>query len=147
MKINELQVKQGKVELTATVKEKGDVREFNKFGKIGRVCNAVIEDETGAVTLTLWNEQVEMVNVGDTIQIENGYVGEYQGEKQLTTGKFGKLTVINGNTPNTNMNLLNTNTTTYPSSQKQKEPITSPTKKETQKTENYNIKVDEEFID
>ena len=147
MKINELQVKQGKVELTANVKEKGDVREFNKFGKTGRVCNAVIEDETGAVTLTLWNEQVEMVNVGDTIQIENGYVGVYQGEKQLTTGKFGKLTVINGNTLNTNINTLNTNITTQPSSEKQKEPITSFTKKETQKTENYTIKVDEEFID
>ena len=147
MKINELQVKQGKVELQDNVKEKGDVREFNKFGKTGRVCNAVIEDETGAVTLTLWNEQVEMVNVGDTIQIENGYVGEYQGEKQLTTGKFGKLTVINGNTLNTNINTLNTNITTQPSSEKQKEPITSFTKKETQKTENYTIKVDEEFID
>ena len=88
-----------------------------------------------------------MVNVGDTIQIENGYVGEYQGEKQLTTGKFGKLTVINGNTLNTNINTLNTNITTQPSSEKQKEPITSFTKKETQKTENYTIKVDEEFID
>ena len=94
MKINELQIRQGKVELTAQVSEKGEVREFEKFGKTGKVCNAKLTDDTGSVSLTLWNEQVDQVKVGDTVKIENGYVGEYQGEKQLTTGKFGSLEIV-----------------------------------------------------
>jgi hypothetical protein len=44
--------------------------------------------------LTLWNEQIEQVKVGDKVKISNGYVNEFQGELQLTTGKFGKLEVL-----------------------------------------------------
>lgn len=94
MKISELQPKQSGVEIEATVVEKEKPREFTKFGKTGAVCNAVIEDETGKVKLTLWNEQIEQVNVGNKIKIEKGYVNEWHGEMQLTTGRFGKLTII-----------------------------------------------------
>ena len=100
MKINELQIRQGSVELVANIKEKDEVREFEKFGKTGKVCNAVLEDDTGTVKLTLWNEQADQVNIGDTVKISNGWVGEYQGEKQLSTGKFGKLEVVGKATAN-----------------------------------------------
>jgi len=94
MKISELQARQGKVDLTADVTKKGEVKQFNKFGKAGKLCNATAKDESGEITLTLWNEQVDNVNVGDKIHITNGYVGEWQGEKQLSTGKFGQLEVV-----------------------------------------------------
>jgi replication factor A1 len=93
MAIKDLTPKQGKVFLDAEVASKGTVREFNKFGKQGKVCDAEIKDETGKMKLTLWNEQVDMINVGDKISIKNGYVGEWQGEMQLSTGKFGSLEV------------------------------------------------------
>lgn len=160
MNINELQVKQGKVELTAKVKEKGDVREFNKFGKTGRVCNAVIEDNTGKVILTLWNEQAEMVNIGDTIQIENGYVGEYQGEKQLTTGKFGQLTVVKKNAPLEKNGSVDKNSSLNPQTVKNEEirinnqlkekPNDAKIQHNNQEKEHdkeYYVKVEEEFID
>jgi ssDNA-binding replication factor A large subunit len=94
MDIKDLKPKQGSVEVTAEVTEKGEVREFNKFGKDGRVCNAKIKDASGEMALTLWNEQIEQINVGDTVHITNGYVNEWQGDTQLTTGKFGKLEVV-----------------------------------------------------
>ncbi len=94
MAIKDLQVKQGKVELVAEVTQKGDVREFEKFGKKGRVCNATIRDDTGNVTLTLWNDQIDQVEVGATVKISNGFVSEWQGEKQLSTGRFGTLEVV-----------------------------------------------------
>ena len=46
--------------------------------------------------LTLWNEQADQINVGDKVHITNGYVGEYQGKLQLSTGKFGALEVVKG---------------------------------------------------
>jgi replication factor A1 len=93
MEIKDLKPKQGNVELVAEVIDKGDIREFEKFGKQGRVCNARIKDASGEIALTLWNEQIDQVNVGDTIKITNGYVNEWQGEMQVTTGKFGKLEI------------------------------------------------------
>jgi len=94
MAIKDLQARQGQVDLIAEVTEKGDVREFEKFGKTGRVCNAKIKDATGEMSLTLWNEQIDQVKVGNKIHIINGWVSEWQGEKQLTTGKFGQLEVV-----------------------------------------------------
>jgi len=94
MAIKDLEVRQGNVDIVVEVSEKGDVREFQKFGRTGRVCNAKVKDETGEINLSLWNEQIDQVNVGDRVHITNGYVNEFQGEKQLTTGKFGKLEVV-----------------------------------------------------
>jgi len=58
------------------------------------VCNAKIKDDSGEITLTLWNDEIEKVNVGNKIKIFNGYVNEWQGILQLTVGKFGKLEII-----------------------------------------------------
>lgn len=94
MAIKDLKVREGKVELIAEIIEIGDIREFEKFGKSGKVANAIIKDDTGTVKLSLWNEQIDQVRIGDKVKVQNGYVNEYQGELQLTTGKFGTLEVL-----------------------------------------------------
>jgi ssDNA-binding replication factor A large subunit len=95
MKVSELQARQGDVNIILEITEKGDERTFEKFGKTGRVCNAKGKDEEGdEISLTLWNEQIDQVNVGDKVKVTKGYVGEWQGEKQLSTGKFGTLEVV-----------------------------------------------------
>ncbi|MEA2037710.1 MAG: SOSS complex subunit B family protein [Nanoarchaeota archaeon] len=94
MAIKDLQAKQGQVDLIAEVTEKGDIREFEKFGKKGKVCNAKIKDATGEMSLTLWNEQIDQIKTGQKIHIINGWVSEWQGEKQLSTGKFGQLEIV-----------------------------------------------------
>jgi len=96
MQVKDLQPKQGNVEIVLSIVEKDEPREFEKFGKPGKVCNAKGKDETGAVTITLWNEDVEKVNVGDKVTIKNGWVSEWQGDLQLSTGKFGQLEVEKG---------------------------------------------------
>jgi replication factor A1 len=93
-KIKELQPRTGKVELVGQIISMEQPRAFNKFGKEGKVCNAKIKDDTGEVTLTLWNEQCDQVKVGDTVSIHNGWVSEYRGELQLSTGKFGQLEIV-----------------------------------------------------
>lgn len=94
MKIKELQPNQGKVDVTVEVVSKEQPRTFSKFGKDGRVCNAIVKDDSGQIKLTLWNDETDMIDVGDTIQITNGYVKEWQGELQLSAGRFGKMEVI-----------------------------------------------------
>ncbi|NLF87931.1 DNA-binding protein [Candidatus Bathyarchaeota archaeon] len=84
-----------RVSVEAKVVEKGDVREVKSRYKdeTYRIADAVIADETGSIKLTLWNEQIEQVNVGDNVKIENGYVTSFKGETQLNVGKFGKMTI------------------------------------------------------
>ena len=94
MLIKDLRARQGDIELTAQVTEMAQPRAFNKDGRSGKVCNAKIKDESGSVTLTLWNDDADKLHVGDTIKIIKGYVGEWQGELQLSAGKFGQIEVV-----------------------------------------------------
>jgi ssDNA-binding replication factor A large subunit len=94
MALKDLQARQGNVDVEVQVIEKGAVREFQKFGKSGKVCNAKVKDDSGEMSLTLWNDESDRINVGDRIRIQNGYVGEWQGEPQLSTGRFGKIEIL-----------------------------------------------------
>lgn len=94
MQVKDLKPRQGNVDVTIDVIDVGAPREFQKFGKPGKVATAIAKDETGDIKLTLWNEDIEKIKAGDKIHLTNGYVNEWQGEMQLTTGRLGKLEVI-----------------------------------------------------
>ncbi|MBR9690572.1 hypothetical protein GOV08_02705, partial [Candidatus Woesearchaeota archaeon] len=102
MKINELEPKTGDVNLTAIVKEIGEVREFEKGGAKGRFAKAIIKDESGECKMTLWNEQVDEVTVGAKIKIFKGWADEWKGEMEVSTGKFGELEVLESDAKLTN---------------------------------------------
>ena len=44
---------------------------------------------------TSLRNRIEKVKTGDTIKITKGWVNEYQGNLQLSTGKFGQLEIVN----------------------------------------------------
>ena len=94
MPIKDLKARQGNVDIVVEVTEKQEPRTFEKFGRQGRVCNATIKDDSGECKLTLWNDDCDKIDAGDKIHLTNGYVNEWQGELQVTTGKFGKLEVV-----------------------------------------------------
>ena len=94
MQISDLKPRQGKVDIEVEVVSIDPVREFQKFGKVGRVANCTVKDDSGEIKLTLWNDDIDKVKVGSKIKITNGYINEFQGEMQLTAGRFGKLEVI-----------------------------------------------------
>ncbi len=84
-----------RVSIEAKVVEKTDPREVTSRFKdeTYMVATARVADETGSIKLTLWNEQIDQVNIDDTIKVENGYVTSFKGEIQLNIGRYGKLTV------------------------------------------------------
>ena len=89
--ISELNAGQGNVNVEGTIIEKAETRSMNKYGKELRVANAILEDSSGRIKLTLWNDDTSRFKEGDKVKIANGYVSEFQGEKQLTSGKFGSI--------------------------------------------------------
>ncbi|MEM4589916.1 MAG: OB-fold nucleic acid binding domain-containing protein [Candidatus Micrarchaeia archaeon] len=65
-----------------------------KFGKLIRVANATIADDSGQIIVTLWDKDIDRVSIGDKIKIENGWVSDFKGNLQITAGKNGKLEII-----------------------------------------------------
>ena len=94
MKISDLKDGAGKVNVEAKVIEKDGGREITtKFGHT-KVSNAVLEDDSGTITLVLWGDDVDKVKEGDTVKIENGFVKEWNNALQLSVGKYGKMTIL-----------------------------------------------------
>ena len=84
-----------KVEVVGRIIDKPEPREVMlRTGQKARVADLTITDETGKVKLTLWDDQIDKVDVDDTVRIENGYMNSFRGEIRLNVGRFGKLEVI-----------------------------------------------------
>ena len=96
MKISDIKEGDSEINVEGEIVEKSYAREVrSKYGYHPLiVADATLKDESGKITLTLWNEQVSQVMVGDKIKIENGYAKSFRDVLQLSTGKHGKLTVI-----------------------------------------------------
>lgn len=95
MKISDLKVGASNVTVQAKVVEKQDPREvITKYGKRLSVANITLQDDSGSIPMSLWGNDINMVDVGDTIEVANGYVNEFRGTPQLSTGKFGKIKVV-----------------------------------------------------
>lgn len=65
-----------------------------QFGNNVMVVNALVGDETGKIRLCLWEGQIGSIAAGNNIELRNGQVCVFRGEKQLRLGKNGVLNVI-----------------------------------------------------
>lgn len=83
------------VSIEAKVVEKSEPREvMSRFkDETYKVATAIISDGSGTIKLTLWNDQINQVNVDNKVKVEKGYVTSFKGEIQLNIGKYGILTV------------------------------------------------------
>ena len=69
-------------------------RLVNSNNFTGSVAAACGRDETGIVGIVLWGDQVNTVNTGDIIRIENGWCRSRSGELVVSTGKNGTLSIL-----------------------------------------------------
>jgi replication factor A1 len=95
VKVGELTPASRAVNVKAKVVSKSEVRNIatGRDGAPHRVCDALVGDETGCVYLTLWDDNIEKVNEGQTINIGNGYVSLFKGSMRLNVGRYGTLEV------------------------------------------------------
>ncbi|MFH1391284.1 MAG: SOSS complex subunit B family protein [Candidatus Diapherotrites archaeon] len=94
MKVSELKARAPVDEIELEITSKGEIRKWANEKGSGTVCNCAGKDETGEVSLSLWNEQTDQVEEGDKIKISNGYCSEFRGQVQLGTGRQGTLEVL-----------------------------------------------------
>ncbi|MFH2106532.1 MAG: SOSS complex subunit B family protein [Candidatus Micrarchaeota archaeon] len=81
-----------KNQFVAVVERVGQVKTKNsKSGFLLQILEVELRDETGSIPLALFNRQIDMVNEGDLLLIRNAEVKEFNGEVQLTIGKYTHL--------------------------------------------------------
>lgn len=95
MKISELKPGMRNVSVTAKVDSVGQPRTVNlKAGGTNTVADAIISDDSGSIKLSLWGDDINKIQAGDRISVENGYINTFKGENSISVGKFGKLTKV-----------------------------------------------------
>jgi replication factor A1 len=91
-KIKDLTPQSKRVDVNAKVLEVSEPKDIpGKFGNSRKVAEANVSDETGAIVLSLWDNQIGSVAKDDVIEIKNGYVSLVRGHMRLNVGKYGTL--------------------------------------------------------
>jgi replication factor A1 len=95
-KISGLRYGMKKLDVMGRITKKPPTKHVNtRWGSQASVSNVTITDETGSIRLSLWNDQIHMVQIDDKIELKNCYVSRFAGESQLRIGRKGTITVIN----------------------------------------------------
>jgi replication factor A1 len=82
------------VSVEGMIIEKSEPRSVNtRYGQRS-VADVKLEDETGTIKLSLWEQQIDLVNVGDRVSITGAYVTEYRNEVQLNIPRLGTIEVV-----------------------------------------------------
>jgi len=88
------------VNLMGKIVEKSITRKvFSRFDDPLDVSTATVSDNTGSIKLALWNAKIDMISVGDVVQIQNGRIKMFKGKLQVSVGRAGKLKVVEGQQP------------------------------------------------
>lgn len=94
MNIGDIKRGMSNISLEAKVIDISDTRDvMTRFGRRS-VADATLEDETGQISLSLWQDQIEKVKVGDTLKISGAFVTEFREKLQLNIPKSGKIEVV-----------------------------------------------------
>ena len=95
VKVGELTPTSRAVNVVAKAVSKSEVRNIaaGRDGAAHRVCDALVGDDTGCIYLTLWDDNIEKVNEGDTVMVKNGYINLFRGNMRLNVGRYGTLEI------------------------------------------------------
>ena len=84
-----------RVNVEGEVTEISEGRTVNlRSGGEARVADCTLQDDSGSIKLSLWDEQIDAVQVGSKVRIDNGYTNSFRGEIRLNVGRYGKLEVL-----------------------------------------------------
>lgn len=94
MDIKDLKEGMRKVDAIGFVTELGNERKVSlKAGGEARVKNVTLKDESGSIQLVLWNDDIDRVKEMAHVAVSGGFVNQWNGKLQLSTGRYGTLTV------------------------------------------------------
>jgi replication factor A1 len=97
MKISEIRRGMNGIVSEGKIVEKSETRRVNTRYGPRSVADATLEDETGRIKVSLWEEKINSVNIGDKIKVQGAYITEFRNELQLNVPRSGSIEVIEEN--------------------------------------------------
>ncbi len=80
--------------IEATITAISPVRDVSTSRGPARVADATLQDETGTITLTLWNDEAGRYSVGQKVKITDGWVKDFRGKLQISMGRSGTIQIL-----------------------------------------------------
>ena len=93
MKIQEIKRGMSMVSTEGTIRAKSEPRRVQTRYGTRSVADVELEDDTGTIQLSLWEQQIDLVAVGDLVSINGAYVTEFRNQLQLSIPRTGVLDV------------------------------------------------------
>lgn len=94
MKATDVKSEMRRIDLDLKIVEIEEPRPYvSRAGREGRVTTAIGEDDSGRIKISLWDNDVDRVKVGNTVRIRNGYARLFRDEVHISAGMYGKLEV------------------------------------------------------
>jgi ssDNA-binding replication factor A large subunit len=94
MKIKDIKRGLSNISIEAKVIDIADPREVQTRYGPKNVADATLEDDSGQISLTLWEEKIKSISVGDTIGINGAFVTSFRDKLQLNIPKTGKIEIL-----------------------------------------------------
>lgn len=95
MKINEIKAGMSNVAIQAKVIEVSPTRDVQTRYGPKRVADAILEDDTGQISLSLWEDNINSVSTGDTVNVSGAYVTQFRDKVQLNVPrKAGSIQIV-----------------------------------------------------
>jgi ssDNA-binding replication factor A large subunit len=94
MKISDISAGMSNVSVEAKVVDVSESRDVQTRYGPRTVADATLEDETGQITISLWEKQINSVTVGDRVRVVGAYVTKFRDKLQLNIPKSGRLEVL-----------------------------------------------------
>lgn len=92
--IGSLHEDMGEIKVIGAVVNVSDVREYERDGRIFKVCSLFIQDNTGQARVSLWNQNAErssQISIGDIIEIENCSARNGFNGMEIQTNSYTRL--------------------------------------------------------
>lgn len=94
MKISEIKRGMSNVSIQGKVIDVSESRTVQtKYGK-RNVADATLEDDSGQISISLWENQINSISIGDTVSVSGAYVTEFKDRLQLNIPRSGKIEVV-----------------------------------------------------
>lgn len=95
MQINDIKPFAKQIDLVVKVLNKNEIREVQSKadGSNHKVTEAVIGDASGICLLTLWDDSINKIEVGQVYAIKNAYTNLFQRKIRLNIGRYGTIEV------------------------------------------------------
>ena len=91
MTVEELDPEADDVEITGKIAELPTPRAVStRYGQ-KRIVTVVFEDETGTVDMTLWEEEIDVIEEDARVRINGAYVREWADDIQLNISRDGTI--------------------------------------------------------